>query len=260
MFGAWLAAVKGIATNRILVGRLKFHPLDLLLRMSRMSLIRCLYLSTCTNARFAALAFAQCLAFSFVSGEMSEIYDRTFVTGALTKSHWFSLAVNGALAFGLNLVSFTANKKTGALTMSVAANVKQVLTIVLAVILFNLTINGVNLIGISLTIAGGAYYSYVEYKSKQSPTPAGVSSAPPLSPAAVGMTPSAGDNHHYYEKLSPRPDQYSNPFLSVDQNVQTPPRHNAMAESEKSSMHRRGNSLAGFQYPRKEDQLSPPPF
>jgi hypothetical protein len=37
LFGALLAAVKGIATNRILVGRLKFHPLDLLLRMSRTS-------------------------------------------------------------------------------------------------------------------------------------------------------------------------------------------------------------------------------
>lgn len=190
---------------------------------------------------------------------MGEIYNRTFVTGALTKGHWISLMVNGTLAFGLNLVSFTANKKTGALTMSVAANVKQVLTIVLAVVLFNLTINGVNLIGISLTIAGGAYYSYVEYKSKQGPSPAGVSSAPPLSPAALSHSGSPGDRHHYYEKLSPRPDQYSNPFLSVAQDVQTPPRH-VTVETEKNNMHRRGNSLASFQYPRKGDQLSPPPF
>lgn len=189
---------------------------------------------------------------------MSEIYNRTVVTGALTRGHWMSLAVNGTLAFGLNLVSFTANKKTGALTMSVAANVKQVLTIALAVVLFNLTINGVNLIGISLTIIGGAYYSYVEYKSKQSPTPVGVSIAPPLSPAALGNAGPSADGH-YYEKLSPRPDQYSNPFLTVDQSVQTPPRH-LSADNEKNSMqHRRGNSLAGFQYPRK-DQLSPPPF
>ncbi|KAK9898335.1 TPT-domain-containing protein [Cystobasidium minutum MCA 4210] len=244
LFGAWLASVKGIATNRILVGRLKFHPLDLLLRMS-------------------PLAFAQCLAFSYASGEMGEIYNRTFITGTLTKTQWFSLGINGALAFGLNLVSFTANKKTGALTMSVAANVKQVLTIVLAVVLFNLTINGVNLIGISLTIAGGAYYSYVEYKSKQKPVPAGVSSAPPLSPAAIGVSSTPMDGH-YYEKLSPRPDQYSNPFLSIDQNTQTPPRHTAMtsgssADKEKSTMHRRGNSLAGHQFAGK-DQLSPPPF
>lgn len=189
---------------------------------------------------------------------MSEIYNRTFITGALTRGHWMSLFVNGTLAFGLNLVSFTANKKTGALTMSVAANVKQVLTIVLAVVLFNLTINGVNLIGISLTIIGGAYYSYVEFNSRKAPA-AGVSLAPPLSPAAIGHSGSPADNQYYYEKLSPRPEQYTNPFLSVNQDVQTPPRHMA-AENEKNNMHRRANSFAGFQYPRKGDQLSPPPF
>lgn len=190
---------------------------------------------------------------------MSEIYNRTFITGALTRGHWMSLFVNGTLAFGLNLVSFTANKKTGALTMSVAANVKQVLTIMLAVVLFNLSINGVNLIGILLTIAGGAYYSYVEYKSRQKPTPLGVSNAPPLSPAAIGHSGSPQETNYYYEKLSPRPEHYSNPFLAVNQNVQTPPRHMAV-QGEKNNMHRRGNSLAGFQYPRKGDQLSPPPF
>lgn len=31
-----------------------------------------------------------------------------------------ALLVNGAIAFGLNYVSFTANKKAGALTMTVA--------------------------------------------------------------------------------------------------------------------------------------------
>jgi uncharacterized membrane protein len=208
---------------------------------------------------FTALALAQCLAFSYASGEMSEIYDRTFVTGVITRSHWISLAMNGALAFGLNLVSFTANKKTGALTMSVAANVKQVLTIVLAVVLFNLTINGVNLIGISLTIAGGAYYSYVEYKSKQGSAPAGISSAPPLSPAA-GSSSLLGSNGHYYEKLSPRPDQISNPFLALQQSTPASSSRHLQGEGEERTMHRRGNSLAGFQYPRKGDQLSPPPF
>lgn len=36
------------------------------------------------------------------------------------------------------------------------ANVKQVLTIILAVLIFNLTLNPTNLFGISLTLAGGA--------------------------------------------------------------------------------------------------------
>lgn len=39
-----------------------------------------------------------------------------------------------------------------------------------AVILFNLAINGTNLLGIGLTILGGAYYSYIEYRSKAKPS------------------------------------------------------------------------------------------
>ena len=90
LIGALLAAVKGISTNKLLVGQLKMHPLDLLLRMS-------------------PLAFGQCLIFAYLSGETSQIYERTFVTATLTRSQWYSLAMNGALAFGLNVVSFTVS-------------------------------------------------------------------------------------------------------------------------------------------------------
>lgn len=37
------------------------------------------------------------------------MYERTFVTGALSKAEWCSLWVNGLIAFGLNLVSFTVS-------------------------------------------------------------------------------------------------------------------------------------------------------
>ena len=47
------------------------------------------------------------------------------------------------------------------------ANVKQVLTILFAVILFDLTITFANGIGILLTLAGGALYAAVEYHEKQ---------------------------------------------------------------------------------------------
>lgn len=133
MLGALLASVKGVSTNKLLVGPLKLHPLDLLLRMS-------------------PLAFGQCLVFACLSGEASQIYERIFVEETLSWSAWGSLIVNGSLAFGLNVVSFTVsasdadlrksraetasissilqgNKKTGPLTMGIAANVKQVLTI-----------------------------------------------------------------------------------------------------------------------------------
>jgi len=77
------------------------------------------------------------------------------------------LASNGILAFFLNVVSFNANRRVGPLAMSVAANVKQVLTILFAVILFDLTITPANGIGILLTLAGGALYATVEYDEKQ---------------------------------------------------------------------------------------------
>ena len=84
----------------------------------------------------------------------------------MTSPKLLALLANGVLAFGLNIVSFTANKKVGPLSMTVAANVKQVLTIVCAVRMFGLRINGVNAVGIGLTLLGGAWYAGIEYKEK----------------------------------------------------------------------------------------------
>jgi len=99
LLGTVLAALKTIITNRVQVGRLKLHPLDLLVRMS-------------------PLAFMQCVFFGYWSGEL----DRVRIYGAteMTRHKAIALIVNGAIAFGLNVVSFSANKKTSALTMTVA--------------------------------------------------------------------------------------------------------------------------------------------
>jgi drug/metabolite transporter (DMT)-like permease len=81
------------------------------------------------------------------------------------------LAVNGVIAFALNYTSFTANKKTSPLTMTVAANVKQCLSIVLGVWIFRLQVGWVNAIGIIIALAGGAWYAKVELKGKSQHTP-----------------------------------------------------------------------------------------
>ena len=47
------------------------------------------------------------------------------------------------------------------------ANVKQVLTIILAVLIFHLTLNPTNIFGITLTLAGGAWYARVELQEKK---------------------------------------------------------------------------------------------
>ncbi|GAA5919898.1 hypothetical protein JCM6882_004741 [Rhodosporidiobolus microsporus] len=161
LLGTLLAALKTIITNRVQVGRLKLHPLDLLVRMS-------------------PLAFMQCVFFGWWSGELDRV--REYGATEMTRHKAIALAVNGAIAFGLNVVSFTANKKTSALTMTVAANVKQVLTIVLAVLIFNVALNPTNVLGISLTLAGGAWYASVELQEKTARAAAAAASAPRPAP------------------------------------------------------------------------------
>jgi hypothetical protein len=190
LFGTFLASLKTIVTNilqsgnakkgstareGITAGRVtansgfKLHPLDLLGRMS-------------------PLAFIQCVIYGWASGELDGV--SRFGATHMDKKKLFALCINGMIAFGLNVVSFTANKKSGPLSISVAgehsdislelnvclymglisglliANVKQVLTVLLAVSIFNLTITPTNTIGIALTLGGGAWYTAVEYKDK----------------------------------------------------------------------------------------------
>ncbi|KAK6905981.1 hypothetical protein I203_106816 [Kwoniella mangroviensis CBS 8507] len=152
LLGTFLAALKTVVTNLIQTGgggRLKLHPLDLLMRMS-------------------PLAFIQCVIYGWYTGELERV--RRYGATQMTRSKAIALLFNGVFAFGLNIVSFTANKKAGALTMTVSANCKQVLTIVLAVMLFNLHISPTNGIGILLTLVGGGWYGYVEFMEKKKKT------------------------------------------------------------------------------------------
>ncbi|KAG0250042.1 UAA transporter [Mortierella polycephala] len=155
VLGTVLAATKTVVTNRIQIGRLQLHPLDLLLRMS-------------------PLAFVQTVIFSWMKGELDEVV--SFCKTEISTKLLLALLVNGIIAFFLNYVSFTANKKTSALTMTVAANVKQVLSIVVAVTVFNTKIGFLNGLGIITTLLGGACYSYVDLREKaqrmRPPTPA----------------------------------------------------------------------------------------
>lgn len=66
----------------------------------------------------APLAFIQCVILSYISGELEQV--RHWSSKELTTSTAFALGLNGVIAFGLNIVSFTANKKIGPLSMTVA--------------------------------------------------------------------------------------------------------------------------------------------
>ena len=141
--------MKTILTNRIQKNTsTPLHPLDLLLRMS-------------------PLACIQSLIYAAIMGEPQRLYTlMNSLSPAARNTLAAKLTVNGALAFGLNYVSFAANKKTSPLTMTVAANVKQCLSIILGVWVFGLQVGWVNALGILVALVGGAWYARIEFGIK----------------------------------------------------------------------------------------------
>ena len=78
-----------------------------------------------------------------------------------------SLTGNGFLAFLLNISSFNTNKLAGALTMTVCGNLKQCLTVLLGIVLFNVVIGWLNGTGMFITMLGAAIYSKAELDNKK---------------------------------------------------------------------------------------------
>ena len=146
LLGVILASLKSVASNRLMTGNLALPALEILLRMSPLAALQSLLLAVCT-------------------GEASS-FRKWAIEGHLTPSYSFALAGNGLLAFLLNVSSFYTNRLAGALTVTVCANLKQCLTVLLGIVLFNVHIGLWNGIGILVTLMGAAIYSKVELNSK----------------------------------------------------------------------------------------------
>ncbi|RYP02281.1 hypothetical protein DL764_005847 [Monosporascus ibericus] len=152
--GVILAAFKTIVTNRMMTGSLALSFWEILRRMS-------------------PLACLQSILYALFTGELAAfrdfLRDELFAGTARFSPLGFLLVMvgNGTLAFALNVSSFSTNKVAGALTMTVCANIKQCLTIVLGGILFDVHLSALNMWGIVITVLGGAAYSFVELDSKK---------------------------------------------------------------------------------------------
>ncbi|EPE07384.1 triose-phosphate transporter [Ophiostoma piceae UAMH 11346] len=144
--GVVLASAKTVATNRIMTGPLALSPVESLLRMS-------------------PLACGQALVCALLSGELGRITSG-YTAFAVDYRMAMALVGNGALAFALNIASFSTNRQTGALTMTVCGNVKQSLTVLLGIALFGVKVGIANGIGMLVALVGAAYYSAVELGRK----------------------------------------------------------------------------------------------
>ncbi|KIL62943.1 hypothetical protein M378DRAFT_80446 [Amanita muscaria Koide BX008] len=111
------------------------------------------------------LAFIQALLLAYFTGEFGAMY--RYAIHNIHHRQRLLLVIDGLLAFALNIASFGTNKRVGALTMTVAGNVKQVLTMLLAVMVFNVRITSTHALGIVITLIGGACYTAVELRDKK---------------------------------------------------------------------------------------------
>lgn len=141
--GCALSALKSVMTKRYLSTTV--HPLELLAKMSMMA--------------FFQMAFLAWLVGDF------EPWMR-FDSGYWNTELILVLLINGAMAFALNYSNFMFTKTTSALTVTVAGNVKNILTIFLSILTFHHPLSPLNLAGTLVTMALAFYYSYLEYSSK----------------------------------------------------------------------------------------------
>lgn len=133
-----------------MTGNLKLSALEILLRMS-------------------PLAALQSLFYASLTGEL-RAFTNFVNNGHLTTYVLLAVFGNGLLAFLLNVSSFQTNKLAGALTISVCGNVKQCLTILLGIVLFNVRVGPTNGCGMLVALLGAAWYSVVELSSKERPS------------------------------------------------------------------------------------------
>ena len=122
LFGTILAALKTIYTNILQSSTHKYPPRTPFHTLSRLLVPPCLNMHPLDLlTRMSPLALVQCLVYAHLSGELGQIHATVRANG-LAASGWWLLILfgNGLIAFGLNIVSFTANGKVGALNMAVA--------------------------------------------------------------------------------------------------------------------------------------------
>lgn len=123
--------------------------------------------------RMSPLAAIQSFIFGLIAGEIP-VFWTTMKERTDNLAFWGTLLTvtlllgNGLLAFVLNVSSFQTNKIAGALTVTVAGNLKQACTLALGILVFgDFSINILNGLGIAMVVIGCGWFSKVELDNKR---------------------------------------------------------------------------------------------
>ena len=133
--GCFLSSAKSIATKLSLTD---IHSFELLRRIS-------------------PIAAVEMLALVFISGEYKLI-----LAANLSLAGIAAAVISGVLAFLLNLTNFLATYHTSPLTVTIVGCVKQVVTIILSVIIFDKNLTLLNALGVIVTTAGSLWYGLLK--------------------------------------------------------------------------------------------------
>jgi len=145
VLGCVFAALKGVMTSKFLKG---FEPMELLFRLSTYAVFHLVVLMA-------------------IMGETSKVKDYFAERGTLNVCAVF--LANGFIAFFVNVCNVQTTKLTSALTISIAGNVKQVLTVGLGILVFNDYLSLVNGGGVLVTFIGVFVYTWACHKKKMAP-------------------------------------------------------------------------------------------
>ncbi|CAN0149079.1 unnamed protein product [Pylaiella littoralis] len=144
-----LSGLKNVLSGEMLTGDMKMPPMQLLSRM-------------------APLALLQMVFFACAFGEVADLMNSWDELKGGTVL--YVVGITGLGSFSLNLCSLQANKVTSPLTLSIMANVKQVLVIAFSFVALNGEVaTPINIVGIVIVVVASTRYSMLSVAERNRP-------------------------------------------------------------------------------------------
>ncbi|GAA6005946.1 hypothetical protein JCM11491_004069 [Sporobolomyces phaffii] len=142
ILSTFLLTSKSLLTTHLLSDRFHLHPLDILARMSPLSMIHC-------------------ALFAVANGELQKFW--AFLRSPdFTREHLVEIALNGVLSFGVVVCGLIAERRTKPPALAITAQAAQATTILVSTLIFDLHLSFVNFLGVALVLAGGVLYARYE--------------------------------------------------------------------------------------------------